>query len=68
VTEFLNDFTEPIIACAAVFKAGLSEKHEEAKRHHRCFVDGLGQMHNQNSELECRNMVVLVTNVPVSNH
>ncbi|EHK99419.1 hypothetical protein M7I_4715 [Glarea lozoyensis 74030] len=63
-TQFLDDITEPVIACAAVFKAAFPEKYEVARSHHRRFVDGPGQMLNQNSELECQNMVVVVANVP----
>jgi hypothetical protein len=67
-TQFLDDITESVIACAAVFKAAFPEKYDEARSHHRQFVDGPGQMLNQNSELECQNMVVVVANVAVSNH
>jgi hypothetical protein len=34
-TQFLDDITETIIACAAVFKAAFPDKYEEAKRHHQ---------------------------------
>jgi hypothetical protein len=67
-TQFLDDIMEPVIACAAVFKATFPQKYEEAKSHQQQFVEGLGQTLNQYSELECQNMVVVVANVAVSNH